>query len=58
MELCGVNSMKKLKNLTRNQKKFLSKEGLDPKDFKVERETSEEYVFYNIHTGMLWPFYK
>lgn len=45
--------MKKLKKLTREQKKFLIVEGLNPKDFLIERATPDSYVFYNIHTKML-----
>lgn len=39
-------------------KRFLSREGLNPNHFMIERDTSEEYVFWNRHTGMLWTFYK
>lgn len=46
--------MKKLKKLTREQKRFLSNQGLDPKDYLLERATSDEFVFYNIHTKVLW----
>ncbi|MDU3410987.1 DUF6906 family protein [Clostridium sp.] len=35
--------MKKLKKLTRDQKKFLEKERLNPNDFLIERATPEEY---------------
>lgn len=48
--------MKKLKKLTREQKKFLEKERLNPDDFLIERSTSEEYVFYNKHTEALWTY--
>lgn len=48
--------MKKLKKLTREQKKFLSNQGLDPNDFLGERATSDEFTFYNIHTKVLWNF--
>ena len=48
--------MKKLKKLTREQKKFLEKERLNPDDFLIERATSEEYVFYNKHTEALWTY--
>lgn len=44
------------KNLTPEQKKFLMNEGLDPREFLIERETPENYVFYNIHTKVLWNF--
>lgn len=46
--------MKKLKKLTREQKKFLVKEGLNPNDFLIERATPESYGFYNVHTKILW----
>lgn len=48
--------MKKLKKLTRDQKKFLEKEGLDPNNFLIERATPEEYVFYNKLTEALWEY--
>ena len=48
--------MKNLKKLSREQKKFLSNEGVDPNDFLVERATPDEFVFYNIHTKVLWNF--
>lgn len=48
--------MKQLKKLTREQKKFLMEEGLDPRDFLIERSTPEAFVFYNIHTKVLWNF--
>lgn len=44
------------KNLTPEQKKFLMNEGLDPREFLIERETPENYVFYNINTKVLWNF--
>lgn len=45
-----------LKNLNEEQKKFLMNEGLDPREFLLERVTPESYVFYNIHTKVLWNF--
>ncbi|MFR9291539.1 MAG: DUF6906 family protein [Clostridium paraputrificum] len=48
--------MKKLKKLTRDQKKFLKEERLNPDDFLMERATPEEYVFYNKHTEALWKY--
>lgn len=48
--------MKQLKKLTREQKKFLEKERLNPNDFLIERATPEEYVFYNKHTEALWTY--
>lgn len=45
-----------LKNLTLEQKKFLMNEGLDPREFLIERVTPESYVFYNINTKVLWDF--
>lgn len=48
--------MKKLKKLTRDQKKFLEKERLNPNDFLIERATPGEYVFYNKYTEALWPY--
>lgn len=52
----GVKEMKKLKRLTREQKKFLLEQGLNPVEFLVERVTTEEYVFFNKHTEVLWNF--
>lgn len=40
------SKLKKLKKLTRGQKKFLEKEGVNPNDFLIERATPEEYVFF------------
>lgn len=56
-----VNVIKKLdvnhlKNLTLEQKKFLMNEGLDPREFLIERETPSSFVFYNINTKVLWNF--
>lgn len=50
------SKLKKLKKLTRDQKKFLEKERLNPNDFQVERATPKLYVFYNKHTEALWPY--
>lgn len=46
--------MKNPKKLNLKQKIFLEEQGLNPKDFLIERATIDDYVFYNIHTGMLW----
>lgn len=46
--------MKKLKSLTLEHKKYLVSQGLNPKDFLIEGTTADDYVFYNIHTKMLW----
>lgn len=48
--------MKKLKKLTREQKGFLRNNGLNPREFLVERAAPESYVFYNINTKVLWNF--
>lgn len=48
--------MKKLKKLTREQKAFLANNGLNPREFLVERVTPYEFVFCNIHTKVLWDF--
>ena len=50
------SKLKKLKKLTREQKKFLEKEGVNPNDFLIERATPEEYVFYNKLTEALWEY--
>lgn len=47
-----------LKKLNEEQKRFLMNECLDPREFLLERVTSESYVFYNIHTKVLWNFRK
>ncbi|MGL4571831.1 MAG: DUF6906 family protein [Clostridium sp.] len=39
--------MKKLKNLTRNQKKFIVNQGLDPNNYLIERCTAEDYIFFD-----------
>ena len=49
--------MKKLKNLTRQQKQFLTKQKLDPEDFKCERDTPDFFVFVN-HEGQIFKFPK
>ena len=48
--------MKKLKKLTRDQKKFLKEERLNPDDFLIERATPKLYVFYNKQTEALWNY--
>lgn len=48
--------MNQLKNLTLEQKNFLMNEGLDPREFLIERETPSSFVFYNINTKVLWNF--
>lgn len=50
------SKLKKLRRLTREQKKFLLEEGLDPNNFLIERAANEEYVFYNKLTEALWPY--
>lgn len=49
-------NMNQLKKLTLEQKKFLMNEGLDPREFLIERETPSSFVFYNINTKVLWNF--
>lgn len=46
--------MKKLRKLNIKQKIFLKEQGLNNKDFLIERVTIDKFVFYNIHTGVLW----
>ena len=48
--------MKKLKKLTREQKKFLQDKKLDPRNYLLERATTKEYVFFNKHTEELEIF--
>ena len=49
-------NMNQLKKLTLEQKKILMNEGLDPREFLIERETPSSFVFYNINTKVLWNF--
>ena len=49
-------NMNQLKKLTLEQKKFLMNEGLDPREFLIERETPSSFVFYNINTKVLCNF--
>lgn len=50
--------MKKLKKLTREQKKIISDQGLDPKEFLSERDTPEVFIFVNRTTGEKFEFNK
>ena len=50
--------MKKLKNLTREQKKIVSDQGIDPKEFFRERDTPEIFIFVNKVTGEKFEFTK
>ena len=45
--------MKKLKKPSREQKKFLLANKMDPKEYLVERDTPESYVFYHKPTEIL-----
>ncbi|CCJ32860.1 DUF6906 family protein [Caloramator australicus] len=38
--------MKHLRRLTREQKVFLSRQGLKPKEYKLERKDADSYTFY------------
>lgn len=40
--------MKNPKNLTKCQKEFLEKQGLNPKDYKIIAAPSEHYKFFNV----------
>ena len=44
--------MKKLKKLTREQKKIVSDQGLDPKEFLSERDTPEIFIFGSMFTEL------
>ena len=48
--------MKKLKKLTREQKKFLQDKKLDSRNYLLERATTKEYAFFNKHTEELETF--
>ena len=45
--------MKKLKKPSREQKKFLLANNMEPKEYLVERDTPEGYVFYHKPTEIL-----
>ncbi|MEG1256876.1 hypothetical protein [Clostridium sp.] len=45
--------MKNPKKLSYNQKQFLSSQGLDPKDYLIERSEADSYTFYNVKTEQL-----
>lgn len=45
--------MKKLRKLTRTQKRFLEDQGFVAEDYLFERKDAWNYVFYNIHTKQL-----
>lgn len=48
--------MKKLKKLTREQKRFLMDKKLSTSNYLLERATTKEYVFFNKHTEELETF--
>ncbi|WP_294186395.1 hypothetical protein [uncultured Clostridium sp.] len=43
--------MKNPKNLTRKQKMLLSKEGLNPSDYKFIKTKEDKHIFYNLKTN-------
>lgn len=43
--------MKNPKNLTRKQKRLLSKKGIDPSDYKFIKTKEDEHIFYNLKTN-------
>lgn len=45
--------MKKLKKLTRAQKKVLAKEGFNSEDYLLERTLPDGFLFYNKNNGVL-----
>lgn len=45
--------MKNPKGLKRRHKIFLEQQGLNPGDFLLERQTANDYVFYDKKTGKL-----
>ena len=47
--------MKNPKNLTRRQKKFLSKKGLDPSDYKFIKTKEDKHIFYDLKTNKEEP---
>ena len=50
--------MKKLKKLNKKQKKIISYQVLDPKEFLSERDTPEIFIFVNKVTGEKFEFTK
>ena len=46
-----IKNMKNPKNLTRKQKMFLSKEGLNPSDYKFIKTKEDKHIFYNLKTN-------
>ena len=50
--------MKKLKKLTREQKKIVIENGIDPREFLAERDTPEVFIFVNKRTGEKFEFNK
>lgn len=50
--------MKKLKRLSREQKKFLESRGMNSKNYLVERNTITEYRFFNKETNKIEIFFK
>lgn len=50
--------MKHPKKLQRKHKEFLADKGYNLKDFLFERETEFDYIFFNVHTEMLFPIGK
>lgn len=45
--------LKNPKKLTRQQKIFASKEGLNPKELLMAKVDCYNYTFYNVNTGKL-----
>ena len=48
--------MKKLKKLTRQQKRFIESHNMDPSEFLLERTLVDGYVFYNKYSKTLWTY--
>ena len=46
-----IKNMKNPKNLTRKQKRLLSKKGLAPSDYKFIKTKEDEHIFYNLKTN-------
>ncbi|WP_420797477.1 DUF6906 family protein [Clostridium chrysemydis] len=46
--------MKQLKNLSRNQKRFLMDQGLNPNNYLIERSTPYDYTFFDKKNGKLF----
>lgn len=47
--------MKNPRKLTRNQKMYLSRKGLNPFEYLLAKQDTKSYTFYHVKTGKLLP---